>query len=328
MEHQNMVAMLHDLFIDNCLHVFAISFLYYDHLITIGAEVEYIWKRPKGYSSYWFIANRYIPFFGNIAVTLLGYYVELPLESCKKYTLFRQLFLVFNQIFVCVLLTMRIYALYECSKRILAFTVACGLGLTGVASSTLFSEKRALTIAGGGCHIGLAAESSLRMAAAWEALFVYDSVIFTLTIYKTWQARRERALLGDNLPILYLILRDGAIYFAVMALCNLANISTFYVAGPFLRAALSTFSSAMSVTMMARLILNLHQSADEGIFTTKTTDTHMAYATASIGLDTDPGPDECSPQIPDIESASKQSKHELAIETGTEKSAMTSGQSN
>ncbi|KAF8874539.1 hypothetical protein BD779DRAFT_1566256, partial [Infundibulicybe gibba] len=51
-----------------------------------------------------------------------------------------------------------------------------------------------------------------------------------------------------------------------MALSNLANILTFYFCGPFLRGGLSTFSTSISVTMMSRLMLNLHETANVGIF--------------------------------------------------------------
>jgi len=69
--------------------------LYFDHFLTVGKafkrwtgqstkelhlkrnllgeEIEYLWKRPKKHSSYWFFANRYFAFLGNIAVTILGF---------------------------------------------------------------------------------------------------------------------------------------------------------------------------------------------------------------------------------------------------------------
>ncbi|TFK31907.1 hypothetical protein BDQ12DRAFT_566085, partial [Crucibulum laeve] len=105
-------------------------------------------------------------------------------------------------------------------------------------------------------------------AGAWEALFVYDSIIFGLTIFKTWQTRREHTVTGINIPLASLILRDGKYLFSakhVMALANLANILTFYLCGPFLRGGLSTFASSISVTMMSRLMLNLHEGAASGI---------------------------------------------------------------
>ncbi|KAG7086843.1 hypothetical protein E1B28_002764 [Marasmius oreades] len=74
---------------------------------------------------------------------------------------------------------------------------------------------------------------AIRLAAAWEALFVYDTILFVLTLHKTWRERpRRRGIVMTEgrvyLPLLSLILRDGAIYYAVMALANLVNILTFY----------------------------------------------------------------------------------------------------
>ncbi|KAG6906442.1 hypothetical protein DXG01_013925 [Tephrocybe rancida] len=115
---------------------------------------------------------------------------------------------------------------------------------------------------------------AIRLAGAWEALFVYDSILFTLTMVKTWKNRSEFTLnpsQSGTVSIIYLIFRDGAIYFAVMALANLANILTFYFCGPFMRGGLSTFASGISVTMMSRLMLNLHENADTGIYSTTRT---------------------------------------------------------
>ena len=51
------------------------------------------------------------------------------------------------------------------------------------------------------------------LAGAWEALFAYDSLIFSLTVYKTWKFRRDHAITGVEIPLISLILRDGKIHF-------------------------------------------------------------------------------------------------------------------
>jgi len=56
-------------------------------------------------------------------------------------------------------------------------------------------------------------------------------------------------------------LRDGVIYFAVMALANLANIFTFYFSGPALKGFLSAPASCVSVTLCSRLALHLYEVA-------------------------------------------------------------------
>jgi len=54
-------------------------------------------------------------------------------------------------------------------------------------------------------------------------------------------------------------------YFAAMAFANLANIITYYLAGPLIRGSLSTFANCVSLSMMSRLMLNLHAKANTGI---------------------------------------------------------------
>lgn len=50
----------------------------------------------------------------------------------------------------------------------------------------------------------------LDLAAAWEALFLYDTMMFGLTVFKTYSTWCRTDLESSNLPIHRLILRDGA----------------------------------------------------------------------------------------------------------------------
>ncbi|KAF8881203.1 hypothetical protein BD779DRAFT_1788338 [Infundibulicybe gibba] len=290
-----------EILLHNYFHIFAVSFLYYDHIITSGNEIDYLWKRPKSASAYWFFLNRYFAFFGNISVTVLGFTALSP-QSCKQYSLFRQVLLIANQVLVCILLTLRIYALYGCSIRVLAYMVGSGAVLLGVSVWVLFGQKSAPAEQSSGCHIALSSETAIRLASAWEALFIYDTILFCLTLGKTWRARA--AITRMRVSIIALILRDGAIYFAVMALANLANILTFYVGTYLLRRTIKCLTLPSSAglssevasqpsqagklpinypftgaqltsllqyirTMMSRLMLNLHETADIGIFSSE-----------------------------------------------------------
>ncbi|KAF8997734.1 hypothetical protein BDQ17DRAFT_1283761 [Cyathus striatus] len=270
------IETLREILAQNFLHVFAISILYYDHLITTGNEINFLWKRPKGPSTFWFFLNRYFSFFGNLVVIIVSF-MTIPEASCKAYNLFRQLLLVLNQVLVCILLTLRIYALYGRSLRILVCMVGSGAVLLIVACWSLFGQKH---LASGplpetGCHVGLTRETAIHIASAWEALMMYDTMIFSFTLYRTWTTRRDRGVTRIQDPLLSLVLRDGALYYAAMALANLSNILTFYLCGPFLRGALSTVASSISVTMMSRIMLNLHQNADVGIYSTAQTTSTM-----------------------------------------------------
>ncbi|KAG1889222.1 hypothetical protein F4604DRAFT_829708 [Suillus subluteus] len=66
--------------------------------------------------------------------------------------------------------------------------------------------------------------------------------------------------------------RDGAMYFGVMTLLNIPNILTYYYGSDITRGSLSTFTSCISVTLISRLMLNLHKSFDGDIFSAPTRD--------------------------------------------------------
>lgn len=57
-------------------------------------------------------------------------------------------------------------------------------------------------------------------------------------------------------------------YFAAMTLINIPNILTYYCGSDITRGNLATFTSCISVTLISRLVLNLHKSTDAGIFST------------------------------------------------------------
>ncbi|KAF8874555.1 hypothetical protein BD779DRAFT_1678697 [Infundibulicybe gibba] len=307
-----------DLRIHGYLIFLSLVFLYYDHLITIDREIKYVWRRPKKTSAYLFLANRYFSFLANIVVAVFQvtnfgllerFEVSLNTELISQMvsSKLQELQSVaagspfgksipstpwvalsvphadFDQMNRRpVLMTLRVFALYEHRLRVLGSMVILGAAVVGVSLWALYGQKTTVAPRSG-CHIALLYPTSTRLATGWLALFAYDLVVFALTLAKTWQAGRKIKI-HTRLPIIALLLRDGAIYFAVMALADLANIFTFYVCVPtldppvvhssvtlqfcgwFLRGGLSTFSNNISVTMMSRLMLNLHETASTGIF--------------------------------------------------------------
>lgn len=68
-------------------------------------------------------------------------------------------------------------------------------------------------------------------------------------------------------------------YFAVMTLSNLPNILTYYFGSNTTRGSLATFTSCMSVTLVSRLMLNLHKSVDAGILSNPVRDDDYDSAT-------------------------------------------------
>jgi hypothetical protein len=154
------------------------------------------------------------------------------------------------------------------------FSVACWSLIVQHGSEPFSSTLR-------GCHVATTPAQAHRIAVAWECLFAFDTLLFVLTAARAFTLapsgsstsrsplRRLRALVEANngLDLVGIVWRDGAVYYAVMALCNLANVITFYASEPLLKGVLSTPSSAVLATLCARLMLNIHDSSAAGTST-------------------------------------------------------------
>ncbi|CAK5275841.1 unnamed protein product [Mycena citricolor] len=177
-----------------------------------------------------------------------------------------------------VMLILRTYALYERSRRVLGFVVGVAALVIAVAvwavvagPTTAADVKMPPLDLDRGCAAGVTRSQAAGLAIAWSSMMLFDCVIFVLTLYRALSRRRA---LGFQL--LTVLLRDGAIYFGVMVLINVANILTFFMGKvdimftsdflvacsscnqqPYTKGVLATFTSTISSVMISRLMLNL-----------------------------------------------------------------------
>ncbi|KAI5994932.1 hypothetical protein F5J12DRAFT_929400 [Pisolithus orientalis] len=231
--------------IHNSIGFAALSFLLYDHLITLAEEVAYIWARPKRASAILFLVNRYLGCFSTIAqaVMLLAVmspevrliwpscfcpvlfeYLAISLSSevwvddvatCVQYIHYRQVLLFVNQTIVCILFMIRTYALYGRSKRLLVFFLLTSLALASPVVWSLVGQQATSATNVPGCQMIYNTNTAIHLAVPYEALCVFDTLIFGLTAYKTFDVGvRSNAHSKPNLVML--LFRDGAIYFALM----------------------------------------------------------------------------------------------------------------
>ncbi|KAF7368466.1 hypothetical protein MVEN_00169800 [Mycena venus] len=265
----------------NYLHLVGITLLYYDHLISMDKEINLIWRRRKSLSAYSFLLNRYFAFISGIPVSVIPVFV--PNDGGEN--LVSNLEIINSSISLEVItagiMIIRVYALYGRSQRVLWFMIGTGASVVAVSVWSVSGQQESRSMIIGGCHFGLTESTSYRFAGSWEGLFAFDSAIFGLTIAYAYSAHRL-GVRHYNLPTV--VVRDGAMYFGLMALSNLANIATYYLVEywPFLPGALATFANCMSVTMISRLILNLHEHAHDGILTEP--------ADSSVQFDHSPSP--------------------------------------
>ncbi|KAJ7152064.1 hypothetical protein C8R46DRAFT_483994 [Mycena filopes] len=238
--------------------------LYYDYVLTLDWEVSRYWGSRITAPTFLFYLNRYAMLGGTIPVIIQYFWTTEPtprkLAVCAHLHSYHEYFAVVTQIVVGVMLILRTYALYERNRRVLAFMVTVSAAVIGVGAWSVLSSPDAapgdddppalnLYI---GCSTSVSSAQSLRLAAAWGGMGVFDLTIFGLTLYRALSRRRARGV-----DLISVLLRDGSIYFGVILLANVANILTFVFAGPFARGLPTTFTNVISSVMLSRLMLNL-----------------------------------------------------------------------
>ncbi|PPQ80281.1 hypothetical protein CVT24_000425, partial [Panaeolus cyanescens] len=230
--------------IDTNHYISLISFtiLVYDYFLTLHLEVERFWGLPLcfNWAAAFFFLNRYMN--------------THPRLKCHELQTYHQYIAIAVQVVVAAMLIMRMYALYERSRRVLALYLTVSVSVVGVACWAVLGGKMNTNppdiIVDVGCGVTLTHSQAIRLAVAWSGMLVFDSLVFGMTLYKSLTLPR-------TIDLLSLLLRDGAIYFGVMIASNIANILTFILGGPFTRGVATTFTNIISSVMISRLMLNL-----------------------------------------------------------------------
>ncbi|KAH8836158.1 hypothetical protein DL96DRAFT_1703090 [Flagelloscypha sp. PMI_526] len=236
-----------EILFNKCLTLTGLTLLYWDHIVTLGDEIQCFWRRANRAGIWCFFINRYLSFFANI-----------PLWIVTFFHMNQEILLVVTQIIVGILLGIRVWALYACSPKIKYYMISVSVILIGIAVWGVATSHA--TYDNLDCSQSLSHDAAVHVATAWECLFIYDLNIIVLTLYRSRQATFQYGV-RHKVPLVQLIVRDGSVYFCVMLFANLANILTFYLASARIRGGLSTFASAVSVSMMSRLMINLHKNA-------------------------------------------------------------------
>ncbi|KAH8829442.1 hypothetical protein DL96DRAFT_1708575 [Flagelloscypha sp. PMI_526] len=275
-----------------------ISLLVWDHAITFQDEVTFIWPTFPSRSALNFIVLRYTMLLNHLIVLVAEIIVTIPVHlrfmanlsanfvPCSTVSTFNHIFQLLKftvpSTYVWILISMRVYALYEKRKLILACLLGVAAIGVGIAVWSILAAQDGSTALDAHCiSPGPSRSSAAVKAGAWEALLFADSVVFFLTLWRSYRFAQRTAGLAV-IPLLKTIVRDGALYFGVMVFANAANVITFFVStgdqGP-LQGSLSTFSGCISVAMMCRMTLNLFKTSAEETTARDTETTELTLIT-------------------------------------------------
>ncbi|KAJ7224863.1 hypothetical protein C8J57DRAFT_1731305, partial [Mycena rebaudengoi] len=192
----------------------------YDHLLTFSKEVKYIWLTKLRPSTCWFLAARYIGLIGNIIVSVF-YFGALSHE----------------EVLIETTLSIRVFAMYGRNMWVLVPLPAlvCISGILAV----------------------------IWQGLGWSCPLACDVLVFALTVRQAYVQRHTSRLYAGLL--IQRMLKDGSMYFGVIVLATIANISTFHLGDidpPFQIITKLTLHviPSLSLTLLCRLMLNLHEA--------------------------------------------------------------------
>ncbi|KAI6040470.1 hypothetical protein EDC04DRAFT_1488186 [Pisolithus marmoratus] len=205
----------------------------------LSIEVELFWKRPRrSWPFVLFIANRYLTALGHIPLSI--------------YSFWSPVLVIVVQTIGAIVMIMRVYALYERSRCVLAILVFLAVGMTAV-SFCIFSAAPAADLVPTqesliGCPTPgfFSSDQAIYLLAAWAGQLLFDVVVFGLTFWRSVYARTPGKRNISNV-----LLRDGSLYFAMMSAANTANIITLAVASDNLKVVTTNFTNIVSATMIA-----------------------------------------------------------------------------
>ncbi|KII84071.1 hypothetical protein PLICRDRAFT_46402 [Plicaturopsis crispa FD-325 SS-3] len=261
--------------------------------LTLSDEVSLVWRRPKTMSSVLFFANRYLLAFFNCAV-VLSLVVPVDAVVCVKLQRSHDVILLVSQLVVVLIFVLRTYALCGCRRNVLVSlgTLILVFVIAHVIWIFIYGGFRPhmnnyddnfvedMYMNGLVCLEDSESDSWL----LWLGAFAVDICVLVMTIRKTCGVSRDLRAIPKRMPLATLMLRDGSIYFMIMAILHLSNIVVYWLSmvdpsyhvervtwmtgGGSTSGPLSEMSNCLAVTLTSRLMLNLHEHAHAGVLST------------------------------------------------------------
>ncbi|KAF8524994.1 hypothetical protein JB92DRAFT_2826917 [Gautieria morchelliformis] len=219
-----------------------LALLFYEHLLTLGDEVRYIWS------------DRISLVITAAATTKWG-------EACKTVGRLELAFLIVVVIASSILLLLRVYALYNRNKWILGYLSSVILiqivvaTLVSAFSDELLPMPPIDIVVFQGCLLPPSTRLKNGALAPIILELTYDVSIVALIIAKSWKDRSLNEM-KDRGGILRIIVKDGIMYFLVI-------FSTMFIwlcVDLFAPIGLKFVNAYLVAIMINRLTIHLHRS--------------------------------------------------------------------
>ncbi|PPQ78285.1 hypothetical protein CVT25_011744 [Psilocybe cyanescens] len=263
------------LFVYECILLASFVILYYDYILTFPDEFNRYWNRSRKITiaTILFFLNRYLTTLGYLPFFIL--YIRPTtspnrlevsrsssesiryLKSCQHFDLYHVYLVIAIQVIIGTISVLRTYALYGRSRRILVLlctstVIAAAFGL--FCSFTSRDDYTEMDFPSKSCLLPLSDRASKRQLVGWAGLVAFEVLIFGLILFKSIMLTTK---MNGTYAIIDVMLRDGAVYFGIIALSSTSVIITFRLNKKHERGMTATLTNSLASSMITRLMLNL-----------------------------------------------------------------------
>ncbi|KAI0744767.1 hypothetical protein C8Q76DRAFT_604210, partial [Earliella scabrosa] len=172
------------------------AILYYDYILTLGAETERFWRRGRpSAGAVGFFLNRYLGLFGHVPVVVEFFGSNSTVDRSLTLQAYHQMLAGISQLIIGALQIFRVYALYRRNRNVLCLLVGMS-SIVGVVSGWAIS------------HTWQTHFTTLiiytDLAVVWGSVLLFDTTVFALTLHRV-------AHVGEicQRSLFTLLLRDG-----------------------------------------------------------------------------------------------------------------------
>ncbi|EJC98459.1 uncharacterized protein FOMMEDRAFT_171079 [Fomitiporia mediterranea MF3/22] len=251
------------------------TILVWDHVISFGDEVRFIWVRSKSPATYLFFVNRYftpIAFIGNLVAYFSNWdeqvsflFVSYPSPNVsdvngRQFVRYEGSCTIIALEVAALMMLLRVWALYKGQNLVIASVILL-LALETAIHAWLMTHSEPVphdyNLPLRPCTMifdpGLGGWPSL---SAWLPL-IYDTYVTVLTLYKCMPRVRS----SSATYIFRVLMRDGLLYYSVIFLVNLVLAFMIVFAQPPIKNITAQLEQMFTVAMISRITLSLRRSA-------------------------------------------------------------------
>ncbi|KAF9073825.1 hypothetical protein BDP27DRAFT_1416898 [Rhodocollybia butyracea] len=256
------------------LYVCLVAFTWgvHDYFITVQDEIKYIWPQKLNFSKFLFLWIRYYTLILLLFDVIQIHVFTLPGvtsdDVCVAMDSVIRVVGALSLWSVEIIMQLRVYALYDCSRRVAIFNFLLFLGsIAGFLYVLIFNAERRRAVIADAIHLPLAGcpviDTSIEWAQ-WVPATAFEGILFGFALYKTASSTTERLRKGNQISLYSLILRDNLVYFfgvaCLLVVNNLMVVGVTHIPwfsyGP--------FHAAVGI-LTTRMLINLRKASCQSV---------------------------------------------------------------